>query len=200
MSCWRNDAPVRCSCRKSAAWRLLPAPCNAFARRPSPWTTRRPMMSAMRHHHDHQDTVGPRPAPTIYDRIYTCPMHPEVRQKGPGFCPKCGMALEPEAPTTDEGSSAELADMTRRECRPDVAAARARHGGDVRAGFGSVAPHAFAAMGSAPARDAGRAVGRLAILRARLAVHRQPQPEHVHADRAGHSGGVRLQRVRGHFS
>jgi len=71
-------------------------------------------MSAMRHHHDHQDTVGPRPAPTIYDRIYTCPMHPEVRQKGPGFCPKCGMALEPEAPTTDEGSSAELADMTRR--------------------------------------------------------------------------------------
>src|SRR5881397_924965 len=72
------------------------------------------MMSAMRHHHDHHDTVGPRPAPTIDDRIYTCPMHPEVRQKGPGFCPKCGMALEPEAPTTEEGSSAELADMTRR--------------------------------------------------------------------------------------
>src|SRR5437867_3317550 len=72
------------------------------------------MMSAMRHHHDHHETEGPRQAPTIDDRIYTCPMHPEVRQKGPGFCPKCGMALEPEAPTTDEGSSAELADMTRR--------------------------------------------------------------------------------------
>jgi len=61
-------------------------------------------MSAMRHHHDHHETEGPRQAPTIDDRIYTCPMHPEVRQKGPGFCPKCGMALEPEAPTTDEGN------------------------------------------------------------------------------------------------
>src|SRR2546422_7231050 len=72
------------------------------------------MMSAMRHHHDHHETEGPRQAPTIDDRIYTCPMHPEVRQKGPGFCPKCGMALEPEAPTTDEGPNAELMDMTRR--------------------------------------------------------------------------------------
>src|SRR5213594_4315841 len=72
------------------------------------------MMSAMRHHHDHLESVGPHPAPAIDDRIYTCPMHPEVRQKGPGFCPKCGMALEPEAPTTDEGPNAELMDMTRR--------------------------------------------------------------------------------------
>src|SRR6266702_621091 len=72
------------------------------------------MMSAMRHHHDSQGTLAPHPAPTIDDRIYTCPMHPEVRQKGPGFCPKCGMALEPEAPTTDEGPNAELVNMTRR--------------------------------------------------------------------------------------
>ena len=48
------------------------------------------------------------------DRIFTCPMHPEVRQRGPGSCPKCGMALEPEAPTADEGPNVELADMTRR--------------------------------------------------------------------------------------
>jgi Cu+-exporting ATPase len=41
-------------------------------------------------------------------------MHPEVRQKGPGACPKCGMALEPEAPTADEGPNPELLDMTRR--------------------------------------------------------------------------------------
>src|SRR3954454_12383597 len=34
--------------------------------------------------------------------IYTCPMHPEVRQVGPGACPICGMALEPEQPTADE--------------------------------------------------------------------------------------------------
>jgi Cu+-exporting ATPase len=65
-------------------------------------------------------TVAPPPAkqlatgPTPDDRIYTCPMHPEVRQRGPGTCPKCGMALEPVAPTADEGPNAELADMTRR--------------------------------------------------------------------------------------
>jgi Cu+-exporting ATPase len=60
----------------------------------------------------------PVPAPVSKDdarTIYTCPMHPEVRQAGPGTCPKCGMALEPETPTAaDEGPSAELVDMTRR--------------------------------------------------------------------------------------
>ena len=44
--------------------------------------------------------------------IYTCPMHPEIRQEGPGSCPICGMALEPEAGGEDEGG--ELAEMTRR--------------------------------------------------------------------------------------
>ncbi len=44
---------------------------------------------------------------------YTCPMHPEVRQKGPGSCPKCGMALEPVEATADE-SNDELHDMGRR--------------------------------------------------------------------------------------
>jgi Cu+-exporting ATPase len=46
--------------------------------------------------------------------IYTCPMHPEVRQVGPGTCPICGMALEPEVATADTGPNPELADMTRR--------------------------------------------------------------------------------------
>ena len=46
--------------------------------------------------------------------IYTCPMHPEVRQPSPGVCPKCGMTLEPEQPTLDEGESPELADFKRR--------------------------------------------------------------------------------------
>ena len=50
--------------------------------------------------------------------IYFCPMDPEVRQDRPGFCPKCGMALEPDLSTApigaDEGPSAELVDMTRR--------------------------------------------------------------------------------------
>jgi Cu+-exporting ATPase len=47
-------------------------------------------------------------------RVYTCPMHPEVRQLGPGSCPKCGMALEPLEVTADEGPNHELVDMTRR--------------------------------------------------------------------------------------
>lgn len=44
--------------------------------------------------------------------IYTCPMHPQIRQVGPGFCPICGMALEPETVTADDGPNPELADMT----------------------------------------------------------------------------------------
>jgi Cu+-exporting ATPase len=46
--------------------------------------------------------------------IYTCPMHPEIRQAGPGNCPKCGMALEPVAPSADDQSNPELLDMARR--------------------------------------------------------------------------------------
>src|SRR5258708_38467742 len=46
--------------------------------------------------------------------IYTCPMHPEVRQVGPGNCPKCGMALEPVLASVDERPSPQLLDMTRR--------------------------------------------------------------------------------------
>ncbi|MGE4063249.1 MAG: heavy metal translocating P-type ATPase [Rhodospirillaceae bacterium] len=45
---------------------------------------------------------------------YTCPMHPEVRQSGPGACPLCGMALEPVEATPTSGTSHELRDMTRR--------------------------------------------------------------------------------------
>ena len=46
--------------------------------------------------------------------IYTCPMHPEIRQVGPGSCPICGMALEPLTVTADSGPNPELADMRRR--------------------------------------------------------------------------------------
>jgi len=52
------------------------------------------------------------PAPA--GAIYTCPMHPQIRQDGPGSCPICGMALEPETITADQGPSHELKDMTRR--------------------------------------------------------------------------------------
>ena len=46
--------------------------------------------------------------------IWTCPMHPEIRQEGPGACPICGMALEPEMVSAEAGPSEELTDMTRR--------------------------------------------------------------------------------------
>ena len=53
-------------------------------------------------------------AETAPGTIWTCPMHPEIRQDHPGACPICGMALEPEIATADAGPSAELVDMTRR--------------------------------------------------------------------------------------
>lgn len=46
--------------------------------------------------------------------IYTCPMHPQIRQEGPGTCPICGMALEPEMPSLEDEDNPELADFTRR--------------------------------------------------------------------------------------
>ena len=46
--------------------------------------------------------------------IYTCPIHPQIRQVGPGSCPICGMALEPEIATAESGPNPELIDMTRR--------------------------------------------------------------------------------------
>jgi P-type Cu+ transporter len=64
--------------------------------------------------HEHEPKAPP-PAPKAGDKvIYTCPMHPEVRQEGPGSCPKCGMALEPEIVTGAEGPNEELLDMLNR--------------------------------------------------------------------------------------
>jgi P-type Cu+ transporter len=54
------------------------------------------------------------PAAPTAGTIYTCPMHPEIRQNGPGACPICGMALEPAVATDTTSPNAELADMTRR--------------------------------------------------------------------------------------
>jgi len=58
------------------------------------------------------EDAGPPEAPA--DAVYTCPMHPEVEQEGPGDCPKCGMALEPQEARAGQGEDRELADMTRR--------------------------------------------------------------------------------------
>jgi len=57
----------------------------------------------------------PTPEPMPAGTVYTCPMHPEIEQVGPGDCPICGMALEPKGvPQGDEGPNPELVDFTRR--------------------------------------------------------------------------------------
>jgi Cu+-exporting ATPase len=53
-------------------------------------------------------------APVPAGTIYTCPMHPQIRQVGPGTCPICGMALEPDVVSLEDTPNPELADMTRR--------------------------------------------------------------------------------------
>ena len=56
-----------------------------------------------------------RPAPTVAEAaIYTCPMHPEIRQARPGDCPKCGMTLEPLLPTLDDEENSELVSFQHR--------------------------------------------------------------------------------------
>ncbi len=67
------------------------------------------------HHSPHvlRPSAAP-PAPPA-DTVYTCPMHPQVRQSGPGHCPKCGMALEPVLPSLDAADdNPELRDFSRR--------------------------------------------------------------------------------------
>jgi P-type Cu+ transporter len=56
----------------------------------------------------------PPPAIVPDGTIYICPMHQQIRQVGPGVCPICGMALEPEVAAAEAAPNAELADMTRR--------------------------------------------------------------------------------------
>jgi Cu+-exporting ATPase len=71
-------------------------------------------------HHDHGGQHEPSQATGAVGEappagtIYTCPMHPEVRQDHPGNCPKCGMTLEPMLPTLDDDENPELADFSRR--------------------------------------------------------------------------------------
>ena len=65
------------------------------------------------HNHDHKN-MSTSTTPINEDTIYTCPMHPEIKQVGPGNCPKCGMALEPLDAPIQEEENEELLDMTRR--------------------------------------------------------------------------------------
>jgi Cu+-exporting ATPase len=83
------------------------------------WVTKE---NAMAHSHNSETTAHHschHAAPAaVHDvppgAIWTCPMHPEIRQDHPGACPICGMALEPEIASADSGPSPELRDMSRR--------------------------------------------------------------------------------------
>src|SRR3954471_20709198 len=61
--------------------------------------------------HSHA-TSTPHEAPP--GAIWVCPMHPQIRRDGPGHCPICGMALEPEAPSLDDAPHTALIDFPRR--------------------------------------------------------------------------------------
>ncbi len=66
------------------------------------------------HGHRHHDASEKPSTPLSGPVVYTCPMHPQIRQDGPGSCPLCGMGLEPEMATGGEAENPELADMSRR--------------------------------------------------------------------------------------
>ncbi len=67
------------------------------------------------HNHSHAPASTKPAASGAQGQVeYTCPMHPQVRQRGPGDCPICGMALEPVVATAEQGESPELRDMTGR--------------------------------------------------------------------------------------
>lgn len=76
-------------------------------------------MESHRHHeHRHAGSPGTPASPPVTSplegTVYTCPMHPEIRQDQPGNCPKCGMSLEPVMPALDETENPELLDFQRR--------------------------------------------------------------------------------------
>ncbi len=73
-------------------------------------------MESHHHHEGHEVHAGQPPTEVAapVGAIYTCPMHPEVRQDHPGNCPKCGMTLEPELPSLEDDDKSELRDFSRR--------------------------------------------------------------------------------------
>ncbi len=142
-------------------------------------------------------SLEPDVPPTQPTRIeYTCPMHPEIVRDEPGSCPICGMALEPRTAVVEEQENPELVSMTRRFW---VSAALAVP--VLALGMSDLIPGqpvqrllSARAIGwiRIAARNAGRCLGRLALLPARMGFAREPQPEHVHAHRDRHRHGVRL--------
>jgi Cu+-exporting ATPase len=71
-------------------------------------------MDMSTHQHHHEPGKPAQDGPVTSGTIYTCPMHPEIRQDHPGNCPKCGMTLEPVMPALEEDENTELRDFQHR--------------------------------------------------------------------------------------
>ncbi len=91
-------------CSQSCEDKFHADPKQYIENREAECTSCKPLFKEQAHHHDSHTK----------EALYTCPMHPEIQQKGPGSCPKCGMALEPMMAQIEEGENEELIDMTRR--------------------------------------------------------------------------------------
>ena len=139
-----------------------------------------------------------RPQPVPEGTIYTCPMHPEIRQVGPGACPICGMALEPELATADAGPNPELADMTRRFwiglvlTLPVVVLEMGAH---LVGAHGWIDPTLSNWLQFAFATPVVLWAGWPFFVRGWQSL-RHAQPQHVHPDRDGHRRRLCLQRGR----
>ncbi len=146
------------------------------------------------------DGAGPRrdEAPAPPGTQYTCPMHPQIVRDRPGSCPICGMALEPMTPTADDANP-ELAEMSRRFWICLALTAPPAGAGDGRDGPGA-APISYSSRAATWVQLALATPvvlwGGWPFFVRGLGVGRPPQPEYVHADRAGHRGGLRLQPRR----
>ncbi len=131
--------------------------------------------------HDHAPAAATQVPAGAEVAEYTCPMHPEIRQPGPGSCPICGMALEPVLVTADTGPNAELADMTRRFWVGVVLSIPVLilgMGGDLVRQSTTSSP-ANVSVGPTRVGDTRRVVGWLALLPARLDLSSDHAPEQL---------------------
>ena len=163
----RRDLKLR---TRFAAWRLLPRPAaGSFEYRGQTYYFCGKGCLA-KFQADPLKYLAPKPAVPAAtarpkDVEYTCPMHPEVVQMGPGTCPICGMALEPKEIQAGDTENPELADMQRRFWVSVVLSLPL-----VVISMAMLGPHASPELGRTGSGDACGPLGRLAILRARLAV------------------------------
>ena len=138
------------------------------------------------------------------DDLYTCPMHPEIVQKGPGACPKCGMALEPVtvAPRGSRKPGTERHDAQIQHQRdPDIAGAADRNVGDVaRDAVAACGAGALVDVSTVAANNACGSLGRQRIFSAWLGIDRKSQPQYVYADRDWNRRCIWLQCACGSLS